>query len=119
MFLILSTLKTIWFWPPVHVAIFGYLASIDDKDVQRHAKEMFKHHIDGSKPICASLRDAVFKAVMVTANRQTFNQLKNLYRNAELAEEKNRILHAFGFCQDPNIISLGKRPNWRSIVLQL
>ena len=56
----------------------------------------------------SSMRDAVYRAVMVTANRQTFNQLKNLYRNADLAEEKNRILHAFGYCQDPNILSLGK-----------
>ena len=68
---------------------------------------MFKSHIDGSKPLCASMRDAVYRAVMVTANRQTFNQLKNLYRNAELSDEKNRILHAFGYCQDPNVLFLG------------
>ena len=34
-------------------SLFGYLASIGDKDVQQNAKEMFKRHIDGSKPLCA------------------------------------------------------------------
>ena len=43
------------------------------------------------------MKDAVYKAVMTGAStRQTFNQMKTLYRNAELAEEKNRILHAIG-----------------------
>lgn len=85
-------------------SLFGYLASLKDAQVQQAAKEMFKHHIDGSQPIEASMRDAVFKAVMTNGNRQTFNQMKSLYRNAELAEEKNRILHAMGYCHDPNIV---------------
>ena len=32
-------------------------------------------------------------------------QMKNLYRNAELAEEKNRILHALGYSQEPNVVA--------------
>ena len=89
------------------ISFIFYIASIGDKDVQDSAKDMFKSHIDGSKPLCASMRDAIYRSVMVTANRQTFNQLKNLYRNAELSDEKNRILHAFGYCQDPNVLFLG------------
>jgi hypothetical protein len=83
------------------------LATLGDSEVQLAAKDMFKHHIDGSQPLGAGMRDAVYKAAMSTANRQTFNQMKTLYRNAELAEEKNRILHALGYSQDPNILSYG------------
>ena len=43
------------------------------------------------------MRDAIYKAVMTNGTRQTFNQMKTLYRNAELAEEKNRILLAMGY----------------------
>ena len=45
-----------------------------------------------------------FKAVMTNGNKQTFNQLRNLYRNAELADEKYKILHAMGYCQNPNVV---------------
>ena len=51
------------------------------------------------------VRDAIYKAVMTIGTRQTFNQMKNLYRNAELAEEKNRILHALGYSQEPNVVA--------------
>lgn len=78
-----------------------------DTEVQNVAKEMFKHHYDGSQPINATMRDAVFKAVMTCATRQTFNQMKSLYRNAELAEEKNRILNAMGYCQNHDIVASG------------
>ena len=88
--------------------MFGSLATLGDAGVQKAAKQMFKFHMDGSQPIMAGRRDAVYKGVMTCANRQIFNQMKTLYRNAELAEEKNRILHAIGYCQDPNIVELGK-----------
>lgn len=88
-------------------AIFGYLASLRDQDIQSAAKNMFKNHINGSQPIEASMRDAVYKGVMTTVeNRQVFNQMKSLYRNAELAEERNRILHAMGYCQDPDTVQI-------------
>ena len=51
------------------------------------------------------MRDAIYKAVMTNATRQTFNQMKSLYRNAELAEEKNRILLAMGYSQEPNVVA--------------
>ena len=85
-------------------ALFGYLATLGDSEVQRSAKEMFQKHIEGKQSIAVGMKDAVYKAVMTCATRQTFNQMKTLYRNAELAEEKNRILHAIGFCQDPNVL---------------
>ena len=42
-------------------SLFGYLASIGDQDVQCNAKDMFKRHIEGSKLLCASMRDAVYR----------------------------------------------------------
>lgn len=88
-------------------SIFGYMASLRDSDVQNAAKNMFKHHVDGSRPIEASMRDAVYKGVMTTVdNRQLVNQMKSLYRNADLAEERNRILHAMGYCQNPDTVEV-------------
>lgn len=84
---------------------FGYLATLGDQDVLKAAKAMFRGHYDGSQPMPGSIRDAVYKAVMVDGTMHTFNQMKTLYRSAELAEERNRILHAIGYCQDPNIQS--------------
>jgi len=80
------------------------MATLGDVDVQRAAKEMFQRHIDGKQGIDSGMKDAVYKAVMTCASKQTFHQMKALYRNAELAEEKNRILMAIGYCQNPNII---------------
>lgn len=37
--------------------------------------------------------------------RTTFNQMKMLYRQEELAEERSIILNAMGFASDPNILS--------------
>ena len=72
--------------------------------MQRAAKELFQRHIEGTQLIGVGMKDAVYKAVMTNPGRQTFNQMKSLYRNAELADEKNRILHALGFSQNPDIL---------------
>ena len=78
-------------------ALFGYLATLGETEVQRAAFSMFQKHTEGTQLIGVGMKDAVYKAVMTGAStRQTFNQMKTLYRNAELAEEKNRILHAIG-----------------------
>ena len=61
--------------------------------------------LDISMYLFLGVRDAIYKAVMTNGTRQTFNQMKNLYRNAELAEEKNRILHALGYSQEPNVVA--------------
>ena len=88
-------------------AIFGYLASVGDVDVQNAAEDMFNAHISGSKPLDASMKDSVYKAVMVKAGHSTFNQMKELYRNANLAAERNRILHALGYCNNQNVLLSG------------
>jgi hypothetical protein len=46
-----------------------FQAVMGDSHVQSVAKEMFRHHVDGLAPVPACLREAVFRAVMVQANR--------------------------------------------------
>jgi len=42
---------------------------VGDAHVQAVAKDMFRMHVEGVAPIPACLREAVFRAVMVQANR--------------------------------------------------
>ena len=70
-----------------------------DEEVREHAKELFQNHVDGSAPIPGSMRGAVYKAVMTTATQTTYVQFKNLFRETESAEERSRILAAFGYCE--------------------
>ena len=91
-----SQLRSLLYW---HLAAYG------DEEVREHAKELFQSHIDGSAPIPGSMRGAVYKAVMTTANQSTFLQFKSLFKETESAEERSRILAAFGYCEDPNILS--------------
>lgn len=91
-----SQLRSLLYW---HLAAYG------DDEVREHAKELFQSHVDGSAPIPGSMRGAVYKAVMTTATQTTYAQFKNLFRETESAEERSRILAAFGYCEDPNILS--------------
>ena len=91
-----SQLRSLLYW---HLAAYG------DEEVREHAKELFQNHIDGSAPIPGSMRGAVYKAVMTTANQSTYTQFKTLFKDTESAEERSRILAAFGYCEDPNILS--------------
>ena len=90
-----SQLRALLYW---HLAAYG------DEEVREHAKEIFQSHIDGSAPIPGSMRGAVYKAVMTTANQSIFSQFKTLFTETESAEERSRILAAFGYCEDPNIL---------------
>ena len=85
--------------------LYWHLAAYGDDEVREHAKDMFMNHVDGSAPIPGSMRGAVYKAVMTTANQTTFLQFKTLFKETDSAEERSRILAAFGYCEDPNILS--------------
>lgn len=108
--------------------VFCVLANLGEEQTLTVAKELFRNHVESIAPgtqhliffpqliychsllmffhtVPASLREAVFRAVMVNANQQTLQQMLMVFRGAELAEERVAILHALGCAHDPNILS--------------
>ena len=51
------------------------------------------------------MRGAIYRAVMTDATQSTFQQLKGLYKSTESAEERNRILMAFGYSDNLDILA--------------
>ena len=51
------------------------------------------------------MRGAIYRAVMADASQSTFQQLKGLYKSTDSAEERNRILMAFGYSENLDILA--------------
>ena len=51
------------------------------------------------------MRGAIYRAVMTDASQSTFQQLKGLYKSTDSAEERNRILMAFGYSDNLDILA--------------
>lgn len=93
--------------------LYCQLATYGDQEIRASARDLFQRHLDslqspGPDKEVASLRDfvrdAIYRAVMTCADQATFNRLKELYLASDSADERSRILTAFGYSEDPNII---------------
>ena len=85
--------------------LYYYCAVYGDQEVRDHARVVFQNHVNGSALIPCQMRDAIYRAVMVDASQATFEQLRGLYKATEAAEERNRILMAFGYCESRDILA--------------
>lgn len=76
------------------------LVAFDDEQVIAKAKELYKNHVANVKPLNADLRNAVYRAISVHGDDSSFDGLFSIYRQSDLAEEKNRIIRSLGFTRD-------------------
>lgn len=64
----------------------------------------FEKHISGACSLPADLRSACYRAVLADADEATFQRFLQLYRAADLHEEKDRISRALGAVNDPALL---------------
>ncbi|KAL3650734.1 AP-1 complex subunit mu-1-like [Castilleja foliolosa] len=86
------------------LASFGHQATLDEAD------RRFRIFLDdrNTSVLPPDLRRAVYVAVMQsvsTSNRFGYESLLRIYREADLSQEKTRILGSLASCRDPEITS--------------
>lgn len=64
----------------------------------------FERHISGAEQLPPDLRSACYKGVLINADEAVLNQFLDLYRSAELHEEKDRIGRAVGAIKDVKLL---------------
>jgi len=84
--------------------VIGRLGRAGDQSVIDEARKRFSAHADGSEPIPADLRQAVYSIVLKHGSVEDYEQTLKLFRATDLQEEKVRILRALGSTSDPALI---------------
>lgn len=82
------------------------MAMLDDPEVIAEAERRFDLHIKGQQEIPADYRSAVYKAVLRTGSRSKFQDLLQIYRDATLLEEQDRIAIALGTVENKEILDM-------------
>lgn len=73
-------------------------------DIVREANERFDAHVKGESSIPADLRSPVYSIVLAHGDHNTLSTVKNLYRKAELQEEKIRLMTSMGSVKEHTLI---------------
>lgn len=84
--------------------VLGRMAALNDQTTIEEAKKRFQQHIWGTKTLVADLRSPVYRAVLSAADGNIFETMIKLYKNADLHEEKDRILRALGAIKDETLL---------------
>ncbi|XP_046969043.1 puromycin-sensitive aminopeptidase [Vanessa cardui] len=84
--------------------VLNKMISFEDPDTIKEAKSRFERHSSGECALPADLRSACYRAVLAEANEATFQRFLQLYRAADLHEEKDRISRALGAVKDPALL---------------
>ncbi|CAF3739140.1 unnamed protein product [Adineta steineri] len=74
-----------------------------DQEVIDEANKRFEQHVNGNL-IDPNIRGAVYNIASRYGNENTQEQLRKLYKEAVMNEEKNRLLNAMGQSSNPAII---------------
>lgn len=88
----------------LRATLISRLAELDDANVTAQCLNLFTAHCNENGFIPHSIRESVFRAVMRSGNRQTFNQMLTLYRQSELAEDRVLILSALGSSKNQDVL---------------
>ncbi|GAB4842590.1 hypothetical protein Ancab_012566 [Ancistrocladus abbreviatus] len=86
------------------------LATFGDEKTQKEAMTRFKAFMDDTNTLLLppDTREAAYVAVIRNSNvddRKGLRALLSIYRQAEAAQEKNRVLRTIASSADPNIVS--------------
>ncbi|XP_076622057.1 puromycin-sensitive aminopeptidase isoform X2 [Colletes latitarsis] len=84
--------------------ILGRMAALNDTNTIEEAKKRFDLHVSHAALLAADLRSPVYRAVLSNGNADTYQTMLKLYREADLHEEKDRILRAFGAIKDETLL---------------
>lgn len=84
--------------------ILNRLAILEDKKMIEEAKKRFELHVNGTATLAADLRSPVYRAVLSVGDTDTYLTMLKLYRDADLQEEKERILRALGMMKDEIVL---------------
>lgn len=84
--------------------VLGRLSWLDDEEIMTEAKSRFMKHVKGIDNLAADLRSACYKAALRSEGKNVFNSLLELYRSADLHEEKDRISRALGAAKDKDLL---------------
>ncbi|XP_033222097.1 puromycin-sensitive aminopeptidase-like isoform X2 [Belonocnema kinseyi] len=85
--------------------IFERMVFLDDEEIIKEAKKKFELHLSGKNVLVPDLKNTVYKAVLANGNEDTLVTMLRLYREADLQEEKFRILSAMGTVKKEALIS--------------
>ena len=93
-----------------------------DTPTLAEARERFDSHCKGESTIPADLRSAVYSTVMKHGDASTLEAITNLFREADLDEEKVRLMKTMGAVPQPGLIkkvlefSLSVSLEWLAII---
>jgi puromycin-sensitive aminopeptidase len=82
--------------------IINRLVGFSDEAVIEEAKRLFKQHgyANNTSTIPADLRGAVYRTVAMYGDDASFESLFDIYKTAELSEEKSRAARGLGYTKD-------------------
>lgn len=73
-------------------------------DVVAEANKRFDAHCKGESAIAADLRSAVYGTVLKHGDASSLDAMMKLFREADLHEEKVRLMRTMGNVSDPELI---------------
>ncbi|XP_076658475.1 puromycin-sensitive aminopeptidase isoform X2 [Halictus rubicundus] len=85
--------------------VLDRMAGLNDADTIEEAKRRFELHITRKTILAADLRRPVYRAVLSNGNNETYQTMLKLYREADLHEEKDRILRSLGVVKDEGLLA--------------
>ncbi|XP_067208071.1 puromycin-sensitive aminopeptidase isoform X1 [Linepithema humile] len=80
------------------------MAALNDQDMIEEAKRRFELYVNGTTTLAADLRSPVYRAVLSAGDADTYKTMIKLYKEADLQEEKERILRALGAIKDGTLL---------------
>ncbi|XP_070156779.1 puromycin-sensitive aminopeptidase [Polyergus mexicanus] len=84
--------------------VLGRMAALNDPDTIEEAKRRFELHVNGVTTLAADLRSPVYRAVLSVGDANAYETMIKLYKDADLQEEKERILRALGAMKDQALL---------------
>lgn len=84
--------------------VLGRMAALNDPETIAEAKRRFDLHVTGKSVLAADLRSPVYRAVLSVGDLNTYETMLKLYSQADLHEEKDRILRALGAIRDETLL---------------
>ncbi|GAB6019725.1 hypothetical protein CHUAL_001278 [Chamberlinius hualienensis] len=84
--------------------ILGRLGAYGDESVRNEARRRFDTHVNKTAILPADLRSPVYSTVVSIGDQKTIDAAITLYREADLQEEKSRLLGALGSPKDVSLL---------------
>jgi len=89
----------------LRTVVLNQLGSNDDKLVIEEANKRFYRQLNNNESIPADLRFFIYKTVVGNGTEKEFEAVYNIFKTADLHEERLRALRALGYTQNTNLIA--------------